>query len=546
MALTGTVAKFEDLPAEAATGAIYKVISPETSFVPYYVVKAADAGVWDETVAPDLANKLDPLTMPHALVRIADGTFQFTPFSWTERGVGDETSNPIPGFVGRPIRNVFIHQNRLAFLFDESLMLSAAGEFGRFFRTTILDYLDSDPISIAATTNKVSILNDAVPFNDGVMLFADQTQFSLSNGEAGLSPTSLAIRPVTHYEVSPIASPVANGSEVYFTSDSSGYTTIFEYTRSPDADATSAANITAHVPRYIPSGVHKLIPAGDLNALFVLTSGDPSAVYVYQFYWVDGTTKAQSAWHRWSLSDEDTILSAAYNTGALTLVISRPSGVYVERIQLGSSGTGDITDRYPYLDRKVELTGVYSAVTERTTLTFSEPILEPERFWLVRSEDFPGDTADAPLRTSLFDWAVDNGSLSVPGDYSGGTVYGGYVYQSRWRPSQPYLRRQDGTALVSGRLQLRTLRMSFRNTASFYCDVHPYGEGVTDPHRFTFTGQMVGSGALNQRPQANGDVSIVLAAHAESAVIDIINEDPFGFSFQSAEFEAFYWNRARV
>lgn len=544
MALAGTVQKFEDLPDSATVGEIYKVLATDTAFVPYYVKKSG-TGIWDETVAPDLTNRIDPLTMPHALVRLDDGTFRFTPFAWDDRKVGDETSNPRPGFIGRYINKAFVHQNRLAFLYDENAILSAAGEFGRFFRVTQLDYLDSEPIDIAATTSRVSILQDAVPFNDGVMLFADQTQFSMSNGETGLSPTSLAVRPVTHYEVSRRAPPVTVGSEVYFTSDNAGFTTVYEYTRSPDSDTTSASNITAHVPRYIPAGVHRLIPSGDLNTIFVLTDGDPSAIYVYQFYWVDGSTKAQSAWHRWSLADEDTILSGSYTSGVLSLVISRPSGVYLERIPLGSSGTGDITDRYPYLDRKVLLEGVYDEETERTTFTLPEPAGTTEGYRLVRAADYPGDTANAPLRTSGYLWAEDGSSVSVPGDVSAGSVWGGYVYQSRYRLSQPFLRRQDGSAVISGRLQLRTLRMSFRNTASFYADVHPYGVGVTDPYRFTFTGQVVGSGALNSRPQASGDVSIAVAANAETGVIDIINEDPFGFSFQSAEFEGFYWNRAR-
>lgn len=545
MTLAGTVQKFEDLPETPAVGAIYKIIGgTDTSFVPYYVEWTADS-VWDETVAPGLNNEIDPLSMPHALVRQGDGTFLFAPFQWGQRLVGDQVSNPSPGFIGRQISGAFVYQNRLAFLYDENTIMSGAGDFGQFFRLTVLDYLDSDPIDIAATTSKVSILRDAIPFNDGVMLFADQTQFAMSNGEAGLSPTSLAIRPVTHYEVSKMASPVPVGSEVYFASDKAGHAAVFEYTRSADADVTTAANITAHVPRYIPSGVHKLIPAGDVNALFLLTDGDPSAVYVYQFYWADAQTKAQSAWHKWTFSDEDRILSGSYTSGTLSLIISRPSGVFLERLQLGTAGTGDIPDRYPYLDRRQTLTGVYNPVTERTTFTLPEPILEPERFVLVRSADYPGDLAEAPVPPPGYLWP-DASTITVPGDVSAGPVYGGYTYVSRWRPSQPYLRRQDGSAIVSGRLQLRTLRLSFRNTASFQAVVHPYGEGATDPLRFSFGGLVVGTGALNERPSAHGDIPLTISGNAETAVVDILNDDPFGFAFQSAEWEAYYWNRARV
>lgn len=544
MALTGTVQTFEDLPGDATTGATYKIIGgTDTSFVPYYVRKSAE-GVWDETVAPGLENKIDPLTMPHALVRLADGTFSFAPFSWDDRKVGDETSNPNPGFIGRSIRTAFVHQNRLAFLFDENTILSGAGEFGRFFRLTVLDYLDSDPIDVAATSTKVALLRDAVPFNDGVMLFSDQTQFSMTNGESGLSATSLAIRPVTHYEVSRRASPVPLGSEVYFASDTSGHAAIYEYTRSPDSDATTAANITAHVPRYIPAGVSKLIPAGDLNALFVLTDGDPSAIYVYQFYWVDGDTKAQSAWHRWVFTPEDRVVSASYASGILTLVISRPSGVYLERIQLGSEGGGDITDRYPYLDRKVSLTGVYDPELDRTTFTLPETVPDTSRFMLVRSADYPSPLSETAVPEESYTWVTPT-TVRVPGNVAEGPVWAGIRFVTRWRPSQPYLRRQDGTAIVSGRLQLRTLKVSYRNTAAFTAQVYPYGEGRTDPLLFEFTGLVIDTGALNERPKANGDVPIAVAGHAETAVVDVINETAFGFALQSAEWEAFFWSRSR-
>ena len=544
MALAGTVQKFADLPDAASTGSIYRVMgASETSFVPYYVIKSVE-GVWDETVSPGLENIINPLTMPHALVRQGDGTFKFLPFAWDDRVVGDLVTNPDPGFIGRNIRKVFINQNRLAFLYDENTILSGSGEFGRFFRLTILDYLDSDPIDVAATSSKVSILQDAVPFNDGVLLFSDQTQFSMTNGEAGLSATSLAIRPVTHYESTIRASPVALGSEVYFAADGGGHAMVHEYTRSGNTDATAASNITAHVPRYIPSGVTKLIPAGDLNTLFVLTDGDKSAVYVYQFYWADGSTKAMSAWHRWSLSAEDHILSGSYTAGRLSLVISRPSGVFLERLNMTSGDTVGASSGFPYIDRRTLVTGVYAPLTGRTTYVLPRPVLEPSRFQLVHGPTYPDDLAGYPIDPAGYVWA-DSSTVSVPGDSSAAPVHAGLRFVSRWRPSQPYIRRPDGTAVTNGRLQLRTLRMSFRNTAMFSASVLPYGVGRSDPTSFTYTSLGVDEGRLNTATGATGDVAVTISANAETAVVDIINDTPFGCGFQSAAWEAFFWARSR-
>ncbi len=545
MAVTGTVQRFEKLPTTGvSTGAIYKIAGgTEGSFVPYYV-KYLAGGVWDETVLPGLVNQIDPLSMPHALIRQSDGTFLFAPFAWEERKVGDTETNPDPGFIGRPIRKVFVNQNRLAFLYDENVILSGAGEFGRFFRLSVLDYIESDPIDVAATSSRVSILQDAVPFNDGVMLFSDQTQFSMTNGEAGLTASSLAVRPVTHYETSKRVTPVPLGSEVYFSSDSSGHATVLEYTRTPDSDSTSASDITGHVSRYIPAGVTKMIPCGDLNALFVLTDGDPSAIYVYQLYWLDGANKAQTAWHRWEIDPSAKVLSGGYQAGKVTFVVSRPSGVYLEQVDLTKNTAPGLTDGFPYLDRRVSITGVYSEVTERTTFTLPYPVEDPERFQLVRSAGYPGSLGSTPIPVESYEWPTDS-TVTVPGNQTAAPVYAGLRYAFRYRFSRPYARRQDGTAITSGRLQLRTLRLTYRDTTSFDVIVHPYGEGLTESRTFSYRGLVTGLSALNNRPSKTGTTPIQIGANAEVAEVEIVNDSPFGCAFQSAEWETFFWSRAR-
>src|SRR3546814_1269810 len=51
-------------------------------------------------------------------------------------------------FIGRPIRDVFFYQNRLGFLVDENVVFSCAGDFGNYWRTTVLDYISSDVIDV--------------------------------------------------------------------------------------------------------------------------------------------------------------------------------------------------------------------------------------------------------------------------------------------------------------------------------------------------------------------------------------------------------------
>lgn len=546
--LTGTVQSFTKLPTTATEGAIYKIAgTDETNFVSYYV--RYSSGVWDETVQPGIQNGIDPGTMPHALARRPDGSFRFVPFAWAPRRVGDELTNPNPGFIGRSIRKVFFYQNRLAFLYDENAVLSCAGDFGNFWRMTVLDYLDSDVIDVSATTTQVSILYDAAPWNEGIILTSDQTQFSMTNGEAGLSPTSIAIRPVTSYHVNTRAGLATLGSEVYFSVERSGYAAVREYSLiSGNSEATTAADITAHVPRFIPAGVSKLVPAEDANALFVLTDGAPSRLYVYQFYWLSSSEKAQSAWHYWDFGAGSKVLSAAYLGGSLVLVISRADGLFLERVNLQSGAKPASAPLQVYLDRRTELTGTYVAGTQKTT--FNLPYAPTQStFRLVRGTGAvtrPGSLVDP----ASYEW-LSTTSLRVPGNETGYAVLGGNAYELRFKFSQQFPRRSDGTAVTSGRLQLRTMTVAYQGTGYFKTEVAPYGldtvtEEVIPAKLAEFSGKIVGAAdlILNKPVLHTGDYTFQVYGDAAQATISISNDSHVGSTFVAAEWLAFYWNRA--
>lgn len=71
-----SVQKFSNLPATAPDGYIVKVIGEDGSNTDdYYVKYDSTEKVWQECVRPGLKNSYDTSTLPHVLVREADGTF---------------------------------------------------------------------------------------------------------------------------------------------------------------------------------------------------------------------------------------------------------------------------------------------------------------------------------------------------------------------------------------------------------------------------------------------------------------------------------------
>ena len=544
--LTGTVQRFEDLPATPADGLLYKVVgSAETAFSSYYVVSSG--GVWNETRAPALANQVDPLTMPHALVRQADGTFVFKPFCWKPRSVGDATSNPAPAFVGRTIRDVFFYQNRLGFLADETAVFSVVGDYGNFWRRTVLDYLDGDVLPISASTTDVALLNYAVAFNDGIMLFSDQRQFSISNGESGTSINSIEINPVTDYTLVPGVRPTPVGDQVYFASEEGGYTAIQEYTRLDGRDAQDAADVTAHVAGLLPPGVSQLISLKGLNGLVVVVSKSvvPDRLYVYQYYW-DGDRKDISAWRRWAFPGGQ-VMSGTFYDGVLTLLVRRQNKTFLEKIDLRGGARSEGQDHLLYLDRQVTLTGVYDSGTDKTTFTFPyDP--DPATLRLLRS---PGSVAaESIIPGSKI--TVTGDSVLVDGDESAHPVTAGEIYRTAVRLSRQYPQDYQGRPLESGRLQIRAMSITTTQTPFFTVEIRPYGphanlDDASKTRIYNIAGQRVGNAGFTLGSQAytSGATPFDVGADASICTITLANDTPFASNFVSAEWEGLYFSRAR-
>ena len=230
-AILSEVQAFTELPTIAPNGYTVEIVGdPGNNFDGYYVSFKPKSGtfgegVWLETVSPGVEYKFDSSTMPHVLVRLPNGTFYFGPAngstqggivmpSWGQRTTGDYITAPDPSFVGNPINDVFIYKNRLGFLSDENVVLSRTRDFFEFFPETVTTVLDTDPIDVVASNNKVSILKYAVPYQDELILFSSQYQFRFNAAETVLTPRTAQITVLTQFEVDTNVRPVQAGGAI--------------------------------------------------------------------------------------------------------------------------------------------------------------------------------------------------------------------------------------------------------------------------------------------------------------------------------------------
>ena len=505
----------------------------------YYVVKAGD-GTWNETVVPDVNGSIDKTTMPHALIRQEDGTFLFAPFAWQGRRVGDEVSNPTPAFINRTIQDVFFYANRLGFLADETAVFSAAGDYSDFWRRTVLDYVASDALAVSATTTDVALLDYAVPFNDGIMLFSAQRQFSLTNGESGLSADTVEIKPVTNYLMSRAVRPVPLGNQVYFASDAGGNVQLQEYTRLEGENATDAAEVTAHVPGFVETGVSKLVAAPDLSSVFLLRRGQ-TTVYPYQFFW-NGNEKVLSAWRKWDFGTAK-VISGVFFDGVLNLLMQRGLDYSLEALDLRPNAESVGQSALIYLDRGVTLTGVYAS--GRTTFTFP---YTPDMTKLAIVRGSASQYAESLILPSTY--RVDGaGIISVPGNESASTVTAGETYSTIFQFSRQYPLDYQSRPLTTGRLQLTNWSVVYTDTVHFEAVVQPYGPDAIgiEPIVTDFTGRLIGTASyrLGQVTYRSGSYTFSVGGDASLATVALQNSSPYASTFVSAEWEGKYWSRAR-
>lgn len=550
----GKVQRFSDLPTVAPRGFITEIVGDaSSSFDNYFCVfepsDAGDAfgsGTWKETVKPGIPCKLDPATLPHALIRQADGTFTFGPLEWGERSCGDETSAPFPSFVGRTLNGLFFYRNRLSFLSGENVVMSEVGEFFNFFLTTVTTLVDSDVVDVAASHTKSSILHHAVTFSGGLLLFSDQSQFVLEH-DTVLSNATVSVKPVTEFEASMRAAPVSSGKTVFFATDKGEWGGVREYITLPDnSDQNDASDITAHVPRYVQGNVSRLECSTNEDMLLVLSEEMRTSLWLYKYFW-NGSEKIQSAWSRWDMCGE--VLSAAILNTGVYLIMQYGDGVYLEKMDI-TPGYKDEGETFEYcLDRKIterDVTlGAYDAINKTTAITLPYDIPAGYTPVVVTRTGGP----DAPGNLLRRVRVTGPRTLTVEGpDAHGRKLFIGIPYESSYTFSTFAIREGDskGNAVTTGRLQLRRLTLNCSNTGFLHMHVTPKFRPTST---YTFTGRELGHGTniIGAIPLYTGTINFPILSLNTQVEVKVGSDSFLPFALVNASWEGFYNTRnARV
>lgn len=547
--VTHYVQSFTKLPLNAPDGYIVKIVGDASgaSGDKYYVKYNVERKLWEETVGWNVELGVVDATMPWALVRAADGQFDLKPNEWKDRECGDEDTNPMPSFVDNTFNDVFFFRNRLGFLSGENIILSRTSEYFDFFPASIAVLSDDDPIDVAVSHNRISILKYAVPFSEELLLWSDEAQFVLfANGI--LSSKTAELNLTTQFDVQDKARPFGIGRNVYFASPRASYTSVNRYYAVQDvSQVKNAEDISAHVPSYIPNGVYNIHGSATENFASVLTSGAPSKIFIYKFLYLDEVIQQQS-WSEWDFGDNVKVYACSSIGSHMYVLMGNELNTWMGRISF-TKNTVDISDE-PYrafMDAKMKYTvpsGSYNLDTNLTTFNLNTMYgMGFGRGTVTVLEEDGKITEVNPVGGS---WVDDNQDFTVDGNLEGKHVFVGFNIPFRYEFSKFLIKKDNGDGQIQtediGRLQLRRAWVNYEKSGAFTIEV----ENLSNVFRYEMAGARLGSpdlrvGLLNL---GTGQYKFSVAGNAKVNTVRILSTNTTPLNVIGCGWEGNYIRRS--
>lgn len=481
-------------------------------------------GVWVETVAPNTEYQYDASTMPHVLVRNDDGTFTFREGEWADRAVGDDETNPLPSFVGNTINDLGAFQGRLVLLSDVNVIMSRTDKHTDFFNTSALSLNDDDPIDISSAIGTY-VLKKLVPHNRDLVLFSDDVQFVVF-GRNSLTPQNTSLVLTTEFEADLRAEPVAAGRNVFFAFKYGNFTGVQEFFTQDDIN--DARPVTQHVSQYIRGAPEQLISTTNFSKLIVRTDDDLKTIYVYEYVWLN-SEKVQSSWSKWVLSLD--VQHMFFVDNLLYMVAKDGDNYELYTLDLDENSDEGITYRIE-LDRKEKFTSV------NTTFDPSYTVDDITDYLVIQGQGCP----NPGMKVKVSSFAA--GTVTLERDMGGGSVFFGKKYNSRYKPTMPFVRDRDGVKVGSGSLTIKQFEAYFSDTGYMEADVTDiYGYSAT----VKYTGRVIGdpSNLVGKPAVSDGSFSIPFKKRADQSELEIKTDSHLPLTLLEIEWKGQYRKRGR-
>ena len=304
------------LPKQCKNGYIVKIANARISEEDDYYLRFEGlndqdgTGSWTECAKPGIPKTLTnmplviqrtALTNPGTVNEIA--TFTIKQFTYADRAVGDEETNPLPSFHNKRINKVLFFRNRLAFLAGENVILSQAGTLGEpdFFAQTALTVSANDPVDIACSSTFPSELFDGIDINTGLVVFSSNQQFLLSSDDTVFNPDTAKLRSLATNNYNIKIPPISLGTTIAYLDNSGKFSRFNEMANIAREAEPNVVEQSRVVPTLIPKQVDLLTVSRE-NDMVLIGKTDSDEVIGFRYVNV-GDKRQQSSWFKWKFNN---------------------------------------------------------------------------------------------------------------------------------------------------------------------------------------------------------------------------------------------------
>ena len=476
--ITESTNDITNLPFQSKNGYILKIANSASNEDDYYLRFDGDnnsdgTGSWSECAKPGIKKKLNEATVPIIIQRTANGNFNVKQFTYDDREVGDEDTNPDPSFVDAKINNVLFFRNRLVFLSGDNVVLSRPGDLGNFFVKTAVTVAADDPIDISCSSTYPSELFDGLEQNTGLLVFAENQQFLLATDSDVLQPDTAKLASISTYNYNSKMSPISMGTIAGFVDNAGTFSRFFAMANVAREGEPQVVELSKVVSRKLDNNLD-LIANSRENSFVFLGKRNSDEVFGYKYF---GTVERQlqSAWFRWKHTrpikyhcvtddtyffvDDQSFLQKIDLIRDDALSFTENNDTYLVHIDNYSPSTG----------------GTYDAATNKTTFTLG---------WLSSITDKkPNLTAvkggtDGTIITGI-DVPNSGTTISVPGKWTGVQLDFGYDYTMQVDLPRFFVQTKTGNVTVNeqrGSLTIHRVNLIFSRVGVYETELTRVGK----------------------------------------------------------------------
>jgi hypothetical protein len=359
---------------------------------------------------------------------------------WEERKAGDDETNPMPTFVDQRITGMSFFKNRLVFMSGENVICSEAGQYFNFFASTMITFIDSDPIDLSCGSLRPISLRHSLQVPRGLVLFADNAQYILQTTTDAFSASTAEINLLSSYSQSPRIAPVDLGPTLVFIEQAQTSTTVFEMLISSGLDTSKplVAELSRTVPSFIPADVRLFKGSSSASTMALVSRREPDALYIFRFYNA-GNERQFASWFKWKMPGPVSMIEFDHDNLYIVMRMNNDSTQMVlgKVNLLTESPGGALKYENTFLDVRLDLydynpTLVYDSVNDVTRVCFKDGFHDTtgnvSAEAVLLNDNEPGIRYEGPIEEDLTQPVGEQYYLEIPGDLSSSRFALGYTY----------------------------------------------------------------------------------------------------------------------